>query len=162
LTRILGALLLILLGSAACMTAAPSPPSIYVMRHLQKAGGDDPALSAEGAANAQRLVRFFKADPPRAIYVSTARRARETAEPLAAALRLSLKSYDARDSAALAGAVGGEAGSVLIVGHSNTVPDIIAKLGGAPPPPLSDTDYGDVWKISGRGRAVTKLRIESN
>jgi broad specificity phosphatase PhoE len=161
LSRILALLLLILLGAAACATAgAPSLPDIYVMRHLQKGAGEDPPLSPEGAANAQRLVQFFKSDPPRAIYVSTTRRARETAEPLAAALRLSLKTYDPRDSAGLAAAVAGEKGPVLIVGHSNTVPDIVAKLGGAAPPPLTDGDYGDIWKIGGRSRAVTKLRIE--
>jgi broad specificity phosphatase PhoE len=161
LARILALWLLILLGAGACATAAaPSPPHIYVMRHLQKGAGEDPALSPEGAANAQRLVQFFRSDPPRAIYVSTTRRARETAEPLAESLKLGLKSYDPRDSAGLAAAAAGEKGPVLIVGHSNTVPDIIAKLGGAAPPPLSDTDYGDVWKIGGRDRSVTKMRIE--
>jgi broad specificity phosphatase PhoE len=160
LARILTALLLILLGSAACVSAAaPSASGIYVMRHLQKGTGEDPPLSPEGAANAQRLVALFKADPPGAIFVSTTRRARETAAPLAAALGISMTPYDPRDSAALVQAVAAEKRSILIVGHSNTVPDIIARLGGAAPPPLGEGDYGDLWRIDSRTRATVKIRL---
>jgi broad specificity phosphatase PhoE len=132
------------------------------MRHLQKGAGEDPPLSAEGAANTQRLVSFFKADPPRAIFVSTARRARETAAPLAAALGITATPYDPRDSAALASAVAAASGTILIVGHSNTVPEVIQRLGGTAPAPLADSDYGDIWKISGPERTVTKLRLGGN
>ena len=84
------AALLLLFALGACETTAPPSrgPSYYVMRHLQKADGPDPALSEEGRANARRLIGLFAADPPRAIYVSTTRRARETAAPLAARLRV--------------------------------------------------------------------------
>jgi broad specificity phosphatase PhoE len=132
------------------------------MRHLQKGSGEDPPLSAEGTANANRLIGFFRADPPQAIFVSTARRARETAAPLAAALGLTAIPYDPRDSSGLASPVAATKGTILIVGHSNTVPGIIQELGGAAPPPLAETDYGDIWKISGADRRVTRLRLGGN
>ena len=38
-------------------------------------------------------------------------------------------------------------GPVLIVGHSNTVPDIIEGLGGVRPGPLEHPDFGDIWTV---------------
>lgn len=161
-TRIVAAFLL-LLGLAACVTNAASPAkAIYVMRHLQKGSGDDPQLSAEGRTNAQRLFEVLKRDLPKAIFVSTTRRARETAEPLAERLGITLTPYDPRNAAALIEAIEAEERNVLIIGHSNTVPDIIGRLGGTAPPPLSEEDYGDIWRIDGRTRAVTKIRISGD
>ena len=153
---------LLLLMTAACATRAGDPPapSVYVMRHLQKAEGQDPALSEEGHANARRLVGFFAADPPRAIYVSTTRRALETAGPLAAKLGVTVKDYDPRDTPGLVARVKAEAGTVLVVGHSNTVPEIVAQLGGARPADLAETDYGDVFRVK-RDGTVERLRLET-
>ena len=137
-----------------CATASAGPgPAYYVMRHLEKAEGPDPALSATGAANAARLAAWFKGRAkPSAIYVSTTRRARETAAPLAARLGLTPKEYNPADTAALVARLRAEPGSVLVVGHSNTVPDIIAALGGTRPAALADTDYGSVWLVAKDGR----------
>ncbi|HEX8308761.1 MAG TPA: phosphoglycerate mutase family protein [Allosphingosinicella sp.] len=152
---------LLLLAVAACATTPGEPPepSWYAMRHLQKAEGQDPALSAEGARNADRLASWFKQDRPAAIYVSTTRRARETAAPLAARLGIAVKEYDPRDAPGLLARVKAEPGTVLIVGHSNTVPDIVAGLGGARPADLAETDYGDIFRVR-RDGSVEKLRLE--
>jgi broad specificity phosphatase PhoE len=153
---------LLLLAAAACTTTSgePADSSWYVMRHLQKAEGQDPALSAEGAGNAARLASWFGKDRPKAIYVSTTRRARETAAPVAARLGISVKEYDPRDTAGLVARAKGEAGTVLIVGHSNTVPEIVAQLGGARPADLAETDYADIFRVR-RDGTVERLRLES-
>jgi phosphohistidine phosphatase SixA len=143
------------LALTGCATAdgGGAAPAYYVMRHLQKADGPDPALSAAGAANAGRLATWFESRAkPQAIYVSTTRRARETAEPLAGRLGLTLKEYNPADTPALVARVRAEPGSVLVVGHSNTVPDIVAGLGGTRPAPLADSDYGSVWIVTKDGR----------
>jgi broad specificity phosphatase PhoE len=144
----------LLLALAGCATAPqPAPgPSVYVMRHLQKDAGGDPGLSAEGRANAERLVAFFAKDPPAAIYVSTTRRARETAAPLAARFHLTPRAYDPRDTAGLVARVKAERGTVLVVGHSNTVPEIVAGLGGVRPADLAETEFGDVFRVGRDGR----------
>jgi broad specificity phosphatase PhoE len=147
---------------AACATAPRADrvhPNYYVMRHLQKAAGQDPELSPEGKANAERLAGLLAADPPSAIYVSTTRRAAETAAPLAARLGLTAKTYDPADTPALIARVTAEPGTVLIVGHSNTVPEIVQRLGGTRPPDLAETDYGDVWHVSGPDRRTEKLTL---
>jgi phosphohistidine phosphatase SixA len=136
-------------GGAAVSAPVAAAPSVYVMRHLQKADASaDPALSEEGRANAQRLIAQFAADPPSVIYVSKYLRARETAAPLAARLGLTPKVYDPADAPALIASVAAERGTVLIVGHSNTVPDIVERLGGTRPAPLAESDYGDIFHVA--------------
>jgi phosphohistidine phosphatase SixA len=153
---------LLLLMAAACATprADPPAPSWYVMRHLQKADGQDPPLSDEGARNAQLLASWFAGDRPTAIYVSTTRRARETAAALAARFGLNVQEYDPRGTPALVARLKAEAGTVLVVGHSNTVPEIVAQLGGARPADLAETDYGDIFRVS-RDGTVERLRLEA-
>jgi phosphohistidine phosphatase SixA len=160
-----GALALAMLaGCASVGGGAAAEPAYYVMRHLQKSTeGTDPALSAEGAANAQRLVAWFKNRPkPEAIYASPTRRARETALPMAAKLGLAIKEYDPRDTAGLVARVKAEPGSVLVVGHSNTVPEIVAALGGARPAALADTDYGAVWVVRKATGATEQLALPAD
>jgi phosphohistidine phosphatase SixA len=155
LISLLLALLLALAMLAAC-TATPPPaaadaagPAYYVMRHLEKAEGPDPGLSAAGQANAGRLAAWLAGRPPAAIYVSTTRRARETAAPAAERFSVPPKEYDpAGDPAELIARVKAETGAVLVIGHSNTVPELVARLAGERPAPLADTDYGDIWVIA--------------
>lgn len=153
---------LLALVAAACATTAreSESPGWYVMRHLEKAEGQDPGLSEAGQRNAERLVGWFADDPPAAIYVSATRRARETAGPLAAQLGLTPKDYDPRDTPALLARARAEAGTVLIVGHSNTVPEIVAGLGGARPADLAETDFGDIFRVR-RDGTVERLRLET-
>ncbi|HEX9966147.1 MAG TPA: phosphoglycerate mutase family protein [Allosphingosinicella sp.] len=157
--RPIAALLLLVAGACATTQTDPPAPSWYVMRHLQKADGQDPALSDEGARNAQRLASWFAGDRPRAIYVSTTRRARETATPLAARFGLAPREYDPRDTPALVARLRSETGTVLIVGHSNTVPEIVAQLGGTRPADLGEGDYGDIFRVRGDG-SVQRLSLD--
>ncbi len=156
------------LGTAAAATSpAAAASTIYVMRHLQKADGNDPPLSAEGAANAQKVVTILGKRKIRAIFATPTRRAVETGEPLAEALKLTVTSYDPKDPAALKTAVDAIKGAALIVGHSNTVPDIVALFGGEPVGPLADSDYGTIFVVApsprpspSRGEGVKVERIE--
>ena len=158
--RALAAVLLLALAACATAPRDPAAPYWYVMRHLQKGDGEDPPLSAEGRAKAERLAGMFAQGEPAAIYVSTTRRARETAAPLAALRGLTPKEYDPRDTAALVQRLRAEPGSVLVVGHSNTVPEIVAQLGGAPrPADIREDRYGDIFRV-GRDGSVELLGID--
>jgi phosphohistidine phosphatase SixA len=148
---------LIALLAMTATAAAAEPSSYFVMRHLQKDSGEDPGLSAEGRRNAERLAGQFAAEGPTAIYVSTTRRARETAAPLAAKLGMKPKEYDPRDTPGLIAQVQAESGIVLIVGHSNTVPDIVELLGGERPAALLETDFGGIWHVAEGGKTEKKV-----
>jgi broad specificity phosphatase PhoE len=161
--RLFATALLILIAACATAPRAEAPhPNYYVTRHLQKAAGQDPGLTAEGQANAVRLADLLSSDPPSAIYVSTTRRAAETAAPLAARLGLTPKTYNPGDTPGLIAAVTAESGTVLIVGHSNTVPEIVQRLGGARPADIADDSYGDVWHVFGPDRRAVKMSLAAH
>jgi phosphohistidine phosphatase SixA len=161
--RLIAAMMFALLTScahAAQSSITSAAPDIYVMRHLHAGSGDDASLTTEAATQAQLLPVFFGRDAPRTIYASTLRRAQETAAPLAQGLGLTVKIYDPRDTPALISAVRQETGTVLIVGHSNTVPEIVEALSGTRPDPIAHSEYGDIWQVRGSDRELTKLRLE--
>lgn len=162
--RLSGLLVIALLALVGCATArAPAPPATYVMRHLNTPAGErDPDLLPEGQRAAAALVGWFEREGarPAAIYVSDYKRTRQTAGPLAQGLGLQLILYDPSDTPALIARVRAEAGPVLIVGHSNTVPEVVAALGGTRPAPLVHADFGDIWRIR-PGGATERMRIEA-
>ena len=152
--------LLVAFASAVGHAATPAQPNIYVMRHLHTpAGVTDPDLTDEGKKYAAAVSHSFQRDPPDVIYVSSTKRAQQTAAPLADRLKLTPKIYDPRDTPGLIASVSAETGTVLIVGHSNTVPDIVEKLGGQRPDDLSHEDFGDIWHIAGPEKITTQARI---
>jgi hypothetical protein len=157
------ALALLTLG-AACATPAAAPtsgsPAYNVVRHLHTPEGErDPDLTAEGHRQAILLADRLAGAPPAVIYVSTYRRTAQTAAPTAARLGLTPIVYDPRDTPALVARVRSGPTPALIVGHSNTVPDIVEQLGGTRPEPLVHEDFGDLWSIGADG-ATARVRIE--
>ena len=155
-------LILTLMAALAAATAQPAiaADTVYVMRHLQKAEGTDPSLSAEGAANAQALAARLANSGIKAIFATPTARAMQTGEPLAKALGLAVTPYDPRDPAALVKAASAAHGAVLIVGHSNTVPDIVARFGGTPVA-LGEQDYGTVFVVKPGSAQVGQIVLKA-
>lgn len=154
-------LTILALASACATTPAEPQPVYFVMRHLHTPEGQrDPELTAEGRRQADLLADRFARERPVAIYVSDYRRTRQTAAPLAARLGLTPIVYDPADTLRLVARVRAGPWPVLIVGHSNTVPDIVAQLGGARPAPLVHADFGDLWRI-GPGGETERRRIDA-
>jgi hypothetical protein len=114
----------------------------------------DPPLVIEGEQRAERLARLFGATaaPGRiaAIYVSPARRARQTAAPLAARLGLQPVILENDDPGDIAGrAIGEHRGdTVMIVENAATVPDLIEALSGIRPAPVAETAYDSIYIVS--------------
>lgn len=139
------------LSSTGMAMAGPESAPVYVMRHLDTPEGErDPDLTERGQKGAWALTRWFQGKPLLVIYVSNFRRTRQTVEMLNGERQIRLRLYDPADTPGLVARVKAEAGPVLIVGHSNTVPDIVEQLGGERPAALSHPDFGDVWTIDGK------------
>ncbi len=156
----LAAFALLALAAGCASAAPPSPPNVYVMRHLDTPEGErDPDLLPQGRRRAVLLAGWFRGERPAAIYVSDYRRTRQTAAPLAERLGLTPIVYDPADTPGLVARVRAAGRPVLIVGHSNTVPDIVEQLGGTRPGPLVHEDFGDIWRIAPDG-ATQRMRIE--
>lgn len=159
LLRLLASALLVL--ASACATTSPAPaPTYFVVRHLHTPAGErDPDLTDEGRRQAALLADWFSEARPAAIYVSHFKRSQQTAAPLAARLGLTPIVYDPADTPGLVARVRAGPKPALIVGHSNTVPDIVEQLGGPRPPPLVHEDFGDIWRIEADG-TTTRARID--
>lgn len=155
-------LLPLLMALSACVTVddnAGGEPLYYVMRHLNTPEGQrDPDLLPEGTAAAARVPALLAQRRPAVIYVSDFKRTRQTAAAVAARWGLTPIIYNPADTPALIARVRAGPWPVLIVGHSNTVPDIVEQLGGPRPAPLSHPDFGDLWRIEADGR-TTRLRV---
>ena len=159
--RLSGLLVIALITLAGCaVTPEPAAPAFYVMRHLNTPAGErDPDLTPEGQRAAAILASWFREERPAAIFVSQFKRSGRSAAPLAARLGLTPIVYDPADTPGLIARVRATPGPVLIVGHSNTVPDIVEQLGGTRPAALVHEDFGDIWRVGPDG-ATTRLRLE--
>ena len=154
------------LGGCAMRQAAPEPTAavvaaekqVFVIRHLHKAPGDDPSLTPQGAAAAERLAEMLADEGIVAVFATPTRRAMETAAPLARRLGIAVTPYDPRRPDWLANAVASATGAVLVVGHSNTVPELVGRFGGTRPAPLSEEDYGTLFVVDG-DREVVRLEV---
>ena len=142
-------------GAQPALAAQPSDPTIIVLvRHAEKGDGEDPELNAEGRLRALELAELLADAELGAVYVTPFRRTRETASPTAARLGLEVieleVSSDVQEHAdELAQHIlrrhAGE--SVLVVGHSNTVPAIVASLGGEPGAPMEESEYDRIYTV---------------
>ena len=151
-----------LIAAAAFLpAAAQAADTVYVMRHLQKAAGDDPPLTEEGAILAEMVAGMLGFDDfgMKAVFATRTRRAQQTGEPLAKFIGAAVTPYDPRDVPALVKAVKAVPGNVLIVGHSNTVPDLVAAFGGTKPPPMSESDYGTIYQVTLRSGLVREFFV---
>ncbi|MCS6625413.1 amidohydrolase family protein [Roseibacterium beibuensis] len=129
---------------------APKHP-VYVMRHLEAGAGEDPGLSASGASVARAMVDQFAPSGITTIYVTDTRRSIETAAPLAEHLGLTPVTYDPRDPAGLAREVAASRGPVLIIGHSNTIDDLVRRVGGTGAPASESGGFGKIWRVGAGG-----------
>jgi broad specificity phosphatase PhoE len=138
---------------------ATAADTVYVIRHLQKESGADPALTADGKAGATALADLLADKGIKAIYATETRRAMETGAPLAAKLGVAVTPYEPSNPAALAKAIAGVKGAVLVVGHSNTVPQLVASFGGAEPAPIADDEFGTLYIVHAGSNRVEQLHV---
>ena len=150
--------LLAALLPAASPAAQPAAP-VYVIRHLEKAAGDDPSLTERGAARAGQLAEILAGADIKAVFATATKRAQETGAPLARRFGLAVTTYNPRDVDALAAAVAAAGGPVLIVGHSNTVASLVERFGGAKPAELSEADYGTLFVVHPGTTEVNRIEL---
>jgi broad specificity phosphatase PhoE len=133
----------------AAAPLAAAAQTVVIVRHGEKAdAGSDPDLSAPGEARAQALAQALKGARVTHVLATPLKRTQQTAAPAAQAAGLPVTpvpldggaAAHARRVAALARQAPADA-TVLIVGHSNTVPEIARALGDAAPQALTDCDY---------------------
>ena len=102
----------------------------YLVRHAEKLhNGPDPSLSPAGQARAQTLRDTLANKGIDSIFVTQYVRTQQTAQPTASALGEALQITNASNVSALITDLENIRGKqVLVVGHSNTIPQIVDGL----------------------------------
>jgi broad specificity phosphatase PhoE len=132
--------------------------TIVLIRHAEKQVGaiSDAPLSPQGEIRASRLAQMFGDSESFGrigrIYVTDTRRTQQTAAGLAQRLGLKAEIIEAKaDSRDLARRVLREnrGGRALVVGHSNTVPEIVAAIARVEEvPPIGDEEFDTVYVVT--------------
>ncbi|MFQ5536335.1 MAG: histidine phosphatase family protein [Gemmatimonadota bacterium] len=136
---------------------------VFLVRHAERAedGTRDPSISTEGRARAEALAAMLRDAGLTAIHSTDFKRTRQTATPVADGAGLSVAIYDPRKLKEFAGRLRETPGRHLVVGHSNTTPDLVAALGGDPGAPIAEDGYDRLYIlfISPEGAETVLLRF---
>jgi broad specificity phosphatase PhoE len=136
----------VLLASLAPVARA-EPSAIYLVRHAEKAEGKDPDLTPRGKARARAIAAILHRAGITAIFSTPTARARQTAAPLAQRTGLTIQLYDPLVPLALVEKVRSLRGAVLVVGHSNTLPELVRLFGGAPGTDILDDEFDRLYQL---------------
>ena len=152
------------------------PKTVFLIRHAEKEDEprQDPPLKKEGVTRSQELARLLSNSGIKAIYTSQFARTKQTAEPLAAKLGLTVASISLKSSPANPRQIAeestaevvnkileGPGENVLVVGHSNSIPDVIKMLGGDVVPTIDERKFDDLFIVTvyAKGKArVTHMK----
>jgi phosphohistidine phosphatase SixA len=134
--------------------AAPGITTVILVRHAEKATepANNPPLTAEGQERAKELARILGNSGITAIFSTNLARTRQTAAPIAKAL--SIQPAVSAPAATYARDIANRIRSthagktVLVVGHTNTTRDVIAALGVANPPTISEEEYDNLFIVT--------------
>jgi broad specificity phosphatase PhoE len=148
----------------SALSDTPKTTTVMVVRHAEKQDATDGSgLTPAGEERARRLRDLSLEAGVSALFATQYRRTQATLRPLAEALGLDTVVIEARDTAALVAKILAEhRGDVVIVaGHSNTVPGIVAALGAPEPEAIAETEYGNLFIVTIPGTdPPTALRLK--
>lgn len=137
---------------------AQKTTKIWVVRHAEKDTSDpkdrDPDLSPEGKERAEALGKYLKGVKLDSIFSTNYKRTKLTGYPTADKIGLTIKTYDPAAQKEFAqGLIKNAQGKkMLIIGHSNTVQEILVAFGATKPVrELTDDDYDYIFILTLKG-----------
>jgi len=137
--------------------------TIILVRHAERGSAmtSDVPISPAGEERARALAQVLKNAGIQRIYVTALLRTQQTAAPIAARLHLQPIVIAPDDTDALLSQLRAlkEDETALVVGHSNTVPLIVERLGGGKVTPIADAEYDRLIVVvtspTGKAKIVT-------
>jgi len=159
----------LLLTAPVAVAAQAEPVVVYVVRHAERADdgpnsgfmGDtsDPPLSESGHARAQLIAELLDDAGVTRVYSTDYVRTRSTGQPTAEAAGLEIESYDSSDLPAFAARLRTLPGRHLVLGHSNTTPQLVEALGGDPGPAIEPMEYNRFYIVTIAGGTVSTVLL---
>jgi broad specificity phosphatase PhoE len=134
-------------------TTAAAQATIFLVRHAERADGgsmgttEDPSISAAGRARAKWLATMLKDTKLTEVFATQYKRTQQTALPTAQAQGLTVTTINSDRTASLVERLKGATGTVLVVGHSGSVPEIIAALGITTPVTIDETEFDNFFVV---------------
>jgi phosphohistidine phosphatase SixA len=148
------------------------PITVFLVRHAEKADEprQDPPLLEKGTARSQELARLLSNSGIKAIYTSQFKRTQLTAEPLAKQLGVTVTPMNLKLNPANPRQIAEESTAevtnkilarpgenALVIGHSNSIPDVIKMLGGDMVPTIDEKKFDDLFVVTVFGK--NKARV---
>lgn len=142
--------------------ASAADQVIFIVRHAEKAAtetsqqmdankhammADNPPLSAAGHARAKKLAEALRSAGIHTIYTTEYQRTRQTAAPLADALRLKPIMVAARDTDTLLQRLRQAKGNILVVTHGDLIPTILKGLGVKDDVKIGDNEWDSLYVV---------------
>ena len=148
-----GALVLVTSVAARAEPPCVTPPArVFVVRHAEKAKRPpgNPPLSAQGRERARALLRVLSGIEIDAIYATQYRRTQMTVQPLARALGLTIRVVKSGQTRRLARLLRCNHANqtVVVCGHSFTLPALLRRLGVDEKIHVRDSAYGDLYVLT--------------
>lgn len=150
------------LAQAASAQQTPRTSTVILVRHAEKTStAPDAVLTPAGRQRAECLAQVLKDSGIKRIFVSDARRTQLTADPLARALGITPTVVPAKDVNTLVRDVSnGAGGNALVVGHSDTLPQVIQRVQAGTIPPIGENEFDGLYVLTmldGSSTPVLKL-----
>jgi broad specificity phosphatase PhoE len=139
-----------------------SPAHIVVVRHAEKQNqSEDPDLSPSGRSRAHRLGFLLKDAGVTALFATQYRRTQQTLDPLSRRTGVPVQIvHDSMTDALIEKILASKAaGTVVVAGHSNTVPEIVLRLSGSDPGSIAESEYDGLYVITMFGGEAQTLML---
>jgi phosphohistidine phosphatase SixA len=148
------------------------PITVFLIRHAEREAEpkQDPPLSKDGVTRSQALARLLSSAGIKAIFTSQYTRTKQTAEPLATKLGLTVTSFTLKTNPSNPRQIAEESTmevtnkilehggqSVLVIGHSNSIPDVIKMLGGDVIPTIDEKKFDDLFIVNVYAKGKAKV-----
>lgn len=136
--------ILVLLCLSGCFLSAQSYAfqTIFIVRHAEKVDESrDPQLSLKGKKRAIELAQHLRDAGIERIYATEFQRTQLTAMPLAELNKIAPQLYSSKELEKFVANLKNASGNSLVVGHSNTVPDLLKALGMVDVKPIADDEF---------------------
>lgn len=148
--------LLIAMSLPSSVLAGEGGQLYFFVRHAEKVlQGDDPMLSPEGKLRAETLSSLLADSGIERIHSTDFNRTRHTAAATALRLGIGIELYDPSRPDELVAELQKTGGRQLIVGHSNTVPDLVQRLGGNGGPAIDEPgEYDRLYLVTVDGDGI--------
>ena len=152
--RYLAAAVLMLALSVA---NANAQPVVFLVRHAERAdagmaaakmAGADPDLSGAGVARANSLAAMLKDARIGTVITTEYKRTKQTGDPIAKAVGVPLTVIGSKDGPGVIKKIESSTGNVLVVGHSNSLPEILKGLGVTEPVTIAEDEFDSLFVVT--------------